>query len=105
MKNECTSVAGHFDCHAEAMKQNTCGIARCSMSRALLWKPPLLDAAIGQLLAPYHPGDRQGDNDNEQNNNGMVRCHPISTSTHHLPRLSQFDMVGGALMWKSTSTY
>jgi|LakMenEpi03Aug12_release.lakeMendotaPanAssembly.Ray.scaffolds.fasta_scaffold3642706_1 hypothetical protein len=30
----------------------------------LLWKP--LDAAIGQLLAPYRPGSRHGNN--QQNN-------------------------------------
>ena len=46
----------------------------------LLWKKPL-DAAIGQLLAPFYPGDRQGDNDNQQNNDGMVHCHPVDINT------------------------
>jgi hypothetical protein len=38
---------------------NTERITRCSMTRAL---PEALDAAIGQLLAPYRPGSCQGDN-------------------------------------------
>ena len=40
----------------------------------LLWKKPL-DAAIGQLLAPYHPGSRQGDS--KQNNSAKCVCWPF----------------------------
>jgi hypothetical protein len=52
----------------------------------LLWKP--LDAAIGQLLAPYHPSSCQG-NSKQNNNNKMYRYFdgrgsaPVQYRMHH----------------------
>jgi hypothetical protein len=69
--NECTSVAGHFDGHAEALKRymqhHRMHDAACSGPH---WKP--LDATIGQLLAPYRLGSHQG---NSKQNNDVICTH------------------------------
>jgi hypothetical protein len=68
--NECTLVAGHFDGHAEAMKQY---MGRRPMQHVQgysgsHWTLPSGDySLIGLLLAPYYPCDRQSIN--QQNNN------------------------------------
>jgi hypothetical protein len=65
--SKCASVAHHFNGHAEVFEV----IHAASPNAAcpgLLRKP--LDAAIGQLLAPYCPGGHQGDS--KQNNDVNV---------------------------------
>jgi hypothetical protein len=52
--NKCTSIAGHFNGHVEALKRY---MWHCPMKHDQ--KP--LDAAMRQLLAPYPPSSRRGD--------------------------------------------
>ena len=58
--NKCTSIAGHFDGHAEALKQfmwhHRMDDVRCPGP----YRKPL-DAAIGRLLAPHCSRGCQGD--------------------------------------------
>jgi hypothetical protein len=53
LTNEYTSYSGHFDGHAEALKQ-------------YMWHCPM-KLVQGYILTTYRPGCRQGDN--QQNNN------------------------------------
>jgi len=62
-EQKCTSVAGHFEGHADAHKSIWSSSPNLVCS-GLLQKP--LDTAIGRLIPPYHPGGCQGDN--QQNN-------------------------------------
>jgi hypothetical protein len=61
MSNECTSVVGHFVMAVHRGMRMALLNAACP---GLPWKP--LDAAIGQLLAPYCPDGHQG---NRKTNN------------------------------------
>ena len=63
------SVAGHFDGHTDALEQYGAHqlIHHDQGFTGSHWMPP--SAAIGQLLTPYYPGGRQGNN--QQNNNAQ----------------------------------
>jgi len=65
--NECTSAMGHFDGHGDAPVRYE---AHLPMQHYQGFRPKQLDATIGQLLAPYRPGGRQGD---DQHNN-YAKC-------------------------------
>jgi hypothetical protein len=67
MTNKRTSVAGHFDGHAEAMKQY---MRHRPMQHVQGYSGSHWTLSSGDcsLLTPYCPGDCQGDN--QQNNNG-----------------------------------
>ncbi len=72
----------------QACWSNTDGITQCGMSRAT---PEATDAAIGQLIAPYHPGGREGNskqNDDKKWTNiaGYFDGHdgaPVRYRAHH----------------------
>jgi hypothetical protein len=65
-----TSVVGHYDGHGgPPVQHKELPNAACP---GLYWKP--LDAAIGQLLAPYCPGGRQGNRQTNKDEPIHLHC-------------------------------
>ncbi len=67
MTNKCASVAGHFDGHADALKSNERGIARCSKSRATLDAPGSCHWATTCSVLPQQPPGQQANKQQSTN--------------------------------------
>ena len=68
--SNCVSDVHHFDGHVEGVEAIAIHVASLDAAYPGLLHHKLLDAAIGQILAPYWPGGRQGNS--KQNNDVYV---------------------------------
>jgi hypothetical protein len=80
--SKCSSIIGHFDGHGGVLERYR---RHCSIRHFRGYSGKPLDAAMGQLLAPYHPSSRQANS--KQNNDKKW----TNFDGH-------FDVCGGALV-------